>query len=395
MDYSLQHHASFIGQPVASLPTPALIISKPIVERNIAQLNRDVDAVGVAFRPHVKTLKVPLMRKELCLEITRLMLRDGKNKKIIASTIPEIEGALPLVKEGLLEEAIYGLPIAPSKLPRLAALRQHIRIVLLLDHDDQITHLESFGASAPWDVFVKVDVGTRRAGIPASSPRLPAIVRRAEASSAVHLLGFYAHATHSYAGRSQDAAEGFLSDEVQGVLAAARLLPADRPLLVSIGSTPTAHVVRSLQAAVPPNVTVELHAGNFPCNDLQQVATGLVTPDQQALRLVAEVCSVYPERNEVLVNAGTVAISKETHAGAGFGDVVGKPGWFVKWMSQEHGIVGAGEVVAATAEEEFKVGDRVTLHVAHTCITAANHHAFYVVDEEDIVRETWVPWKGW
>ncbi|KAF3347694.1 hypothetical protein VdG2_04416 [Verticillium dahliae VDG2] len=134
MDYSLQNHDAYIGQSVTDLPTPALVISKPIVERNIAQLNHDVDAVGVAFRPHVKTLK--------CLEITRMMLRHGKNRKIIASTIPEIEGALPLVKEGLLDEAIYGLPIAPSKLPRLAALRDQIRIVLLLDHDDQVTHLE-------------------------------------------------------------------------------------------------------------------------------------------------------------------------------------------------------------------------------------------------------------
>ncbi|KAM0286236.1 hypothetical protein ACHAQH_000963 [Verticillium albo-atrum] len=387
MDYSLQYHASFIGQPVEKLPTPALIISKSIVERNIAQLNRDVDDVGVAFRPHVKTLK--------CLEITRMMLRNGKNRKIIASTIPEIEGALSLVKEGLLDEAIYGLPIAPSKLSRLAALRAEIRIVLLLDHDDQVTHLESFAASPPWDVLIKIDVGTRRAGIPTSSPRLPALVTRVESSSAVNLLGFYAHATHSYSGRTQDAAESFLIDEVEGVLAGARLLPADRPLLLSVGSTPTAHVVRSLRAAAPANVTIELHAGNFPCNDLQQVATGLVSPDRQALRLVAEVCSVYPERNEVLINAGTVAISKETHAEPGFGDIVGKPGWFVEWMSQEHGIVGVAEGVRAIAETEFKVGDRVMLHVAHTCITAANHHAFYVVDEEDIVRETWVPWKGW
>ncbi|EGY15083.1 D-serine dehydratase like protein [Verticillium longisporum] len=393
MDYSLQNHDAYIGQSVTDLPTPALVISKPIVERNIAQLNHDVDAVGVAFRPHVKTLK--------CLEITRMMLRHGKNRKIIASTIPEIEGALPLVKEGLLDEAIYGLPIAPSKLPRLAALRDQIRIVLLLDHDDQVTHLESFAASSPWDVLIKIDVGTRRAGIPASSPRLAALVARVESSSAANLLGFYAHATHSYAGRTQDAAESYLSAEVEGVLAGARLLPADRPLLLSVGSTPTAHVVRSLRAAAPANVTIELHAGNFPCNDLQQVATGLVAPDRQALRLVAEVCSVYPERNEVLVNAGTVAVSKETHAQPGFGDVAGKPGWFVKWMSQEHGIVGvadgpeAAAAAAAGAEEEFKVGDKVMLHVAHACITAANHHAFYVVDEQDVVTETWIPWKGW
>ena len=37
------------------------------------------------------------------LEITRLMLGNG-HKKIVASTIAEIRGALPLVADGVLEE---------------------------------------------------------------------------------------------------------------------------------------------------------------------------------------------------------------------------------------------------------------------------------------------------
>ncbi|CRK29474.1 hypothetical protein BN1723_000461 [Verticillium longisporum] len=50
MAYSLQNHDSYIGQSVTDLPTPALVISKPIVERNIAQLNRDVDGWRMSAR---------------------------------------------------------------------------------------------------------------------------------------------------------------------------------------------------------------------------------------------------------------------------------------------------------------------------------------------------------
>lgn len=57
MDFSLQHHTSFIGSPVSELPTPALTIRKQVVEDNIARLHRDVDNLNIAFRPHVKTLK--------------------------------------------------------------------------------------------------------------------------------------------------------------------------------------------------------------------------------------------------------------------------------------------------------------------------------------------------
>lgn len=62
-------------------------------------------------------------------------------------------------------------------------------------------------------------------------------------------------------------------------------------------------------------------------------------------------------------------------------------------MSQEHGVLGTRD--KAQKVEVFRVGDKVALYYQHSCITAAAFHVYYVVDEEDVVRETWVPWKGW
>ena len=141
-------------------------------------------------------------------------------------------------------------------------------------------------------------------------------------------------------------------------------------------------------------------AGNYPCNDLQQVSTGLVTETDQAARVVAEVCSVYPERNEALVDAGVTALSRETSVYPGFGVVLGHPGWGVVRMSQEHGILGTTtakpeDTEQKKAEETFEVGQRVLLYCNHVCITAAAFHVYFIVDAEDVVREAWVPWKGW
>jgi D-serine deaminase-like pyridoxal phosphate-dependent protein len=144
---------------------------------------------------------------------------------------------------------------------------------------------------------------------------------------------------------------------------------------------------------MPENIILELHAGNFPCNDLQQVSTGLVTESQQAVSVAAEVCSVYPERNEALVNAGVIALSREASAYSGFGRVVGSPAWGLVRLSQEHGILGTGE--DRKVDEDFKVGQRVEIWCNHSCIAAAAFHVYYVVDEEGIVRDTWIPWKGW
>ncbi|KAF6817832.1 alanine racemase [Colletotrichum sojae] len=405
MDYGLQNHRSFIGTKASDLPSPALILSLPAIKKNVETLHRDVEKAGVSFRPHVKTLK--------STEVTRMMLGNGKHRKTVASTLSEIRGLLPLAKEGILDEILYGLPVSSGALLFLSGFRKTARILLMIDHEKQITLLEDFAkknpdaSQAPWDVFIKLDIGSKRAGLPVGGERLQQVIRRVNESVNASLYGFYCHAGHSYGARTQEQAEGFLTDEINGVLAAAQLIVGDQKLTLSVGATPTAHVVGTLKTAIPDNVTLELHAGNIPTNDLQQVATGLVSEQDQAVRVTAEVCSVYPERNEVLINAGTIALSKEVGPLPGFGSVVGKPGWAVVRMSQEHGIVGEVQQQASfgssknveperrDVEANFDVGDKIFLYCQHSCITAAAFHVYYVVDEEDVVRDTWVPWKGW
>lgn len=292
----------------------------------------------------------------------------------------------------------------------------------MIDSEQQIAALESFGAEQPWDIFIKLDVGTHRAGIATDSPVLSRVVERANSSSAVSVYGFYCHAGHSYGDRTRASAEATLDLEISSVVAAAALLPSSRELVVSVGATPTAHVVGGFKARVPTHLKLELHAGkypfdfipfqcqqglcivlmlipfdktgNFPCNDLQQVSTTLVSEADQAIRIAAEVCSVYPERNEALINAGAIALSRETSAYPGFGRIVGNPNWGVVRLSQEHGIL-ASEKKGLVAEDEFKVGDRVYVSCNHACITAASFFVYYIVDEEDVVTDTWIPWKGW
>lgn len=65
MDYPLEHHQSCLNKPVSQLPTPSLIVSLPTIKRNVNRLHRDVEELGIGFRPHVKTLKVPIKPYEI------------------------------------------------------------------------------------------------------------------------------------------------------------------------------------------------------------------------------------------------------------------------------------------------------------------------------------------
>ena len=135
-------------------------------------------------------------------------------------------------------------------------------------------------------------------------------------------------------------------------------------------------------------------------NDLQQVSTGCVTEKQQAMRVVAEVCSVYPKRNEALINAGVLALSRETSRKfPGFGRVVDHTNWNVGRISQEHGIlcyeVSDASGTSEKVEECIEVGQKIMLHIQHACITAAYYNQYYIVDDDDLVIDIWTPWKGW
>lgn len=118
-------------------------------------------------------------------------------------------------------------------------------------------------------------MGSRRAGVSPTSPSFESLLTTIFASPAISLHGFYCHAGNSYASTSLLEASIALSSEVEAVNTAAGLALAvlagspqygvrDRPFVLSVGSTPTAHAASAeTKARITSllNGTLELHAG--------------------------------------------------------------------------------------------------------------------------------------
>jgi D-serine deaminase-like pyridoxal phosphate-dependent protein len=65
--------------------------------------------------------------------------------------------------------------------------------------------------------------------------------------------------------------------------------------------------------------------------------------------------------------------------------------WSVIRLSQEHSILGLSDdrdKAKTRADDVFKVGQKVALYCQHACITAAAFYVYYVVDDDDVVRDT-------
>jgi len=325
------------------------------------------------------------------------------------------------VRDGVITDILYGVPLAPSAQSRLLSLRKRnpgLTISVMIDHPAQLPAPPPEGG--PLSIFVKLDNGYHRAGLPTTSAELTHLmgaIAAAEETGAVSLTGFYSHAGHSYSNTSAQESMQLLVVELETVISGAQLIPHDkeRKLVLSVGATPTAlsaaeikGIVENLQEIGRGQWKFELHAGVYTLLDLQQLATrpaGLSLADV-ALTIMAEVVSVYTNRREALVAFGTTALGREPGGKEGvypgWGLVTGwkdgeswdgatKSGWFVGRISQEHAILtaeGEGEPM------ELSVGMKVRVWPQHACI-AGNGHGWYFVTDGDKVTDVWVRWRGW
>ncbi|KAI0788458.1 hypothetical protein C8Q75DRAFT_807671 [Abortiporus biennis] len=404
----------FRGKHIHALRTPAVVIDKAVVASNCAKMHENAKQWGASFRAHVKTHKTS--------EGVRMQLVSSANTThaIVVSTLMEAHEVVNagLVEEGIVKDILYGLPIPVNKILDLSALWDTMlpfggTVRILVDHPDQIKHIEEFELARPftrkWSAFIKIDAGGKRAGLTPEASALKDLITRALGSPAVSVYGFYCHAGQSYASTSLEAASQFLSVEVDAVNRAAGVAfsilknePPTDPFVLSVGSTPTAHAATAgskAKLASLLNGTLELHAGNYPLLDLQQLHTTLVDKPRIAQKVLATVISYYPGRgvggsDEALCDAGAIAMSKDTGPSGTFGEVIGTS-WKLGRLSQEHGILTRDPNIPP---ENLELGQIVHIIGQHACLILAAHPWYYIVDsdkDKDIVDDVWVPWKGW
>src|SRR5207253_11481285 len=139
------------------LDTPALYVDLDVLERNIARMQEQCRAWGVALRPHVKTHKIP--------EIAQLQLDAGA----IGITVAKVGEAEVLPGDDVL----VAYPLLKAKLPRLRELAKTRRVKVAVDSVDVARDVHGKGI----ETLVEIDVGVGRCG--AQSPEQAVEIARA------------------------------------------------------------------------------------------------------------------------------------------------------------------------------------------------------------------------
>ena len=360
---------SWVGRPVAELPTPIAVIDLDRLEANIARLADYTREHGIALWPHAKTHKMP--------PVARMQLAAGAAGLTVAKVGEAEVMAGHELGPLLLHYPIYGV----EAWRRLAEVAGSTGLSVAVDSFEAAEPLAAAlaGAGARADVLVEIDVGLHRTGVesPAAARALAQRLDGLTALDVAGVSGFPGHVRGPVADvkRKLEDVEATLAEAV-GLFDSAGLR-CDR---VSGGCTPAMTLTH-----LTPSVN-ELRAGTYVFLDRTEVAfDGPLALDDCALRIHATVISTAVAGNAV-VDAGSKMLSDALYGGPGGegrGAVIDHPDVTIPLTNEEHGIC---DVTRSTTA--WHVGDRIEIVPNHVC-TSVNLQDVVCAARADVVEHVW------
>jgi D-serine deaminase-like pyridoxal phosphate-dependent protein len=371
------------------LETPLLLLDEQRMQHNITRMQSRIDALGVAFRPHVKTSK--------CLEVVKRQLQAGAHA-ITVSTLKEAE---QFFAAGI-RDILYAVAMAPNKINHAIALvQQGCALTIVVDSvvaaQAVVQGCTQHNTVLP--TLIEIDSDGHRSGV---KPGDAALV---EIGALLHqaglLAGVMTHAGASYGLNTPAQLEAMAAQERDAVVQCAQTLRASSlPCpTVSVGSTPTALNATDLRGVT------EVRAGVYVFFDLVMAGIGVCTQEDIALSVLTCVIGHQPEKGWIIVDAGWMAMSRDrgTHKQAvdhGYGavwdvDGVALPPLWMSAANQEHGIVSLRDgSTPADLATRFPVGMLLRIAPNHACATAAQHSAYHVMGQAASLQ-AWPRFSGW
>ena len=187
-----------VGQPVAAIDTPALVVDLDAMQRNLGRMAEFARKHDIRWRPHAK------MHKSSAL--ARLQMQAGA----VGVCVQKTAEAEAMVAAGIHDVYISNEVVAPSKLARVAELAHRLaaekgRLAIAVDSLEGVGRLANAmddrrhgGAPAVIDVFVEIDVGQGRCGVPPgrSALELALEIRRHPALRFAGLQAYHGKAQH-------------------------------------------------------------------------------------------------------------------------------------------------------------------------------------------------------
>ncbi|WP_246292001.1 alanine racemase [Lentzea indica] len=221
-------------------------------------------------------------------------------------------------------------------------------------------------------VVIEVDCGARRSGAPSEVAGDLALAARRRGLVPV---GVFTYPGHGSSG--PDARLRAAQDQEAALTTAVRSLDSVGVTaeVVSGGSTPTVEFATS-------SVITEIRPGEYVFGDLNNSRLGACTDDQIALFVAATVVSEWVP-DQVILDVGTKALSREGSLERGYGGVAGTKAVLAK-LNEYHGFL-------ALPAGDFRpsVGTVIPVVPNHVCPVVLNFEELIVTDSTGTSLQRW------
>ncbi len=380
---------------ITDLETPALLIDYDVMVRNIHKMGRRVANTSAKIRPHTKTHKCPT--------IAHLQLNNGASGITVAKI-----GEAQVMAESGIDDILIAYPIVgEDKISRLLNLRKWVRkVACTVDSLQGARALSEAALSAelpprePLDVYIEVDVGFKRVGLPAGKDVVDFALGIQDLKG-IRIRGILTHAGHAASSETPEQLLSIARSEAQAMVMTAGMLRENGIHIdeVSIGSTPTSYVLDSFEGIT------EIRPGTYVFNDSDLLSLGVVSLNDCALSVLASVVS-RPSHDRVVFDAGSKTLSSDKQANCkipGYGVIKGYPDIWIERLSEEHAIARVQPNATAkwnaaagrkTADRIPEIGEKVQIVPNHACPVVNLFDRFIVTKNDTVIAEWRVQGRG-
>ena len=354
------------------LETPAAVVDVARMHDNLRRAGEYCHAHGLGWRPHTKTHKIAaLAAEQVKAGAIGVTVATPREAEVMAQTVDDLLLAYP--------------PLGRSKLDRLMALPERVRLTVGLDSTEALEGLADAARAAGRrvGVVIEFDAGMRRVGVQRPEDAV-ALARRVAETDGIEYRGVMYYPGHvRVPGAGQDAPLAALAATVRrfvDALADAGLPPS----VVSGGSTPTFWRSHEIEG------TTEVRPGTNIFNDRTTFEVGACAWEQVAYSVLATVVSTAVP-GQAVVDAGAKAIARDPlpTATPGLGALLDRPDVLIASVSEEHGILDLSRT-----EWRPRVGDRVRVVPNHVCVSVNLQERLWGIRGDEIVEAWRVEGRG-
>ena len=362
-----------VGDLVEDLDTPLVLADLDRMERNLRDWQSWMDGLGVRFRVHVKTHKVP--------EIALLQLAAGASG-ICCAKLSEAE---PFVAAGIADVCVAYPVLGEQKWARAAALaRRGVRLTVNCDAEEAVRQASDAAAAAGVVLKLQVDVdsGMRRGGVDLDDlDRIERLARTILGLPGIEFDGLTTHRSYFLEGKRSRQEEGHTEGRLMVGIAERLRSRGLQVREVTAGSSFTGRYVAEVEGVT------EVRAGTYVFYDAMHLHEGSATAEQLALTALCRVVSRWGDGG-VTIDGGSKTFSGDRGVVGTANPPPAAPAMtfstdgrvVIERLTEEHGM--------GRAEGEVALGEKLRFYPFHAC-TCCNLTNEIVGVRGDRVERVW------